>query len=52
MNFKKWVKSIQTLGYNDARTVDFFGRQDNPGGSHITAVQPLRLPQFILQDPG
>ena len=25
MNFKKWVKSIQTAGYNGARTVyDFF----------------------------
>ena len=22
MNFKKWVKSIQTAGYNGARTVD------------------------------
>ena len=21
MNFKKWVKSIQTAGYNDTRTV-------------------------------
>ena len=25
MNFKKWVKSIQTAGYNGARTVDCFG---------------------------
>ena len=24
MNFKKWVKSIQTAGYNGARTVDTF----------------------------
>ena len=23
MNFKKWVKSIQTAGYNGARTVDY-----------------------------
>ena len=25
MNFKKWVKSIQTAGYNGARTVDYVG---------------------------
>ena len=24
MNFKKWVKSIQTAGYNGARTVYFY----------------------------
>ena len=24
MNFKKWVKSIQTAGYNGARTVFYF----------------------------
>jgi hypothetical protein len=24
MNFKKWVKSIQTAGYNGARTVNKF----------------------------
>ena len=23
MNFKKWVKSIQTVGYNGARTVHY-----------------------------
>ena len=23
MNFKKWVKSIQTVGYNGARTVSY-----------------------------
>ncbi len=25
MNFKKWVKSIQTAGYNGARTLDASG---------------------------
>ena len=25
MNFKKWVKSIQTAGYNGARTVLYIG---------------------------
>ena len=25
MNFKKWVKSIQTAAYNGARTVDGIG---------------------------
>ena len=25
MNFKKWVKSMQTVGYNGARTVYTFG---------------------------
>ena len=24
MNFKQWVKSIQTAGYNGARTIDAF----------------------------
>ena len=28
MNFKKWVKSIQTAGYNGARTVDAFAILD------------------------
>jgi hypothetical protein len=29
MNFKKWVKSIQTAGYNGAGTVDeFFSPSD------------------------
>ena len=26
MNFKKWVKSIQTAGYNGARTVVCLGK--------------------------
>ena len=28
MNFKKWVKNIQTTGYNGARTVNVFGIQN------------------------
>ena len=28
MNFKKWVKNIQTAGYNGARTVNVFGIQN------------------------
>ena len=24
MNFKKWVKSIQTAGYNGTRTIDIY----------------------------
>ena len=33
MDFKKWVKSIQTAGYNGARTVDFYGEFEKKKGN-------------------
>ena len=30
MNFKKWVKSIQTAGYNGARTVIGYLNKEDP----------------------
>ena len=44
MNFKKWVKSIQTVGYNGARTVmnllamDQNWRKENKMTDKITAL--------------
>ena len=39
MNFKKWVKSIQTAGYNGARTVDSIGTQQQCESRFVQAVK-------------
>ena len=58
MNFKKWVKSIQTAGYNGARTVyGFFSRIDYSAietsdyelNTFLTLFNALRYVQVILQ---
>ena len=44
MNFKKWVKSIQTVGYNGERTVI---KHDGKGNSEFavgSSEQPIVLP--------
>jgi hypothetical protein len=43
MNFKKWVKSIQTAGYNGARTVYHSSKlaKAGPGPDHLPIQQIL-----------
>ena len=38
MNFKKWVKSIQTAGYNGARTVVETSSENQGLGAYCTNV--------------
>jgi hypothetical protein len=39
LNFKKWVKSIQTAGYNGARTVSI--TQRDPTGAQLVDLVSL-----------
>ena len=39
MDFKKWVKRIQTSGYNGTRTVISDGKDCTPGGDWCTNSQ-------------
>ena len=48
MNFKKWVKSIQTAGYNGARTVGIL--ENEIDGRSIRGCQIL-ADQVILSQP-
>ena len=49
MNFKKWVKSIQTAGYNGARTVCIISISlDGPANLNGSVVSRIHRPPALF----
>ena len=56
MNFKKWVKSIQTAGYNGARTVvelrdDSIGQLQSKFYFRASAIAAKEYDIYLLYSP-